>query len=39
MIGHDAGISKAVFNPQGRKVLTCSEDGNAKIWDLNGKEL
>ena len=31
-VGHDAEISKAVFNPQGTKILTASADNSAIIW-------
>ena len=37
--GHNQSISKVQFNPQGKKVLTCSEDHSAKLWDLEGKKL
>lgn len=39
LIGHESSISKVKFNPQGNKILTCSEDTSAKIWDLEGNEL
>lgn len=39
MVGHTAPISKVYFNPQGKKILTCSEDCTAKLWDLEGNPL
>lgn len=37
--GHKQSVSKVLFNPQGKKILTCSEDSTCKIWDLEGNEL
>jgi WD40 repeat protein len=36
---HKERVFTAVFSPDGKHVLTASEDGYAKLWDLRGKEL
>jgi len=36
---HTKIVNTAVFSPDGKNVLTASEDGLAKLWDLKGKEL
>ncbi len=36
---HKERVFTAVFSPDGKYVLTASEDGFAKLWDLKGKEL
>ncbi len=36
---HTKKVFSAVFSPDGKQVLTASEDGYAKLWDINGKEL
>ena len=36
---HRERVFTAVFSPDGKYVLTASEDGYAKLWDLKGKEL
>lgn len=39
-MAHDASTRRARFDPIGRRVLTCSEDGTARIWDaLTGDPL
>ncbi|MCB0630630.1 MAG: caspase family protein [Lewinella sp.] len=37
--GHKSPVTSACFSPDGTKVLTCSWDGSARIWDVKGKEL
>eukprot|EP00040_Diaphanoeca_grandis_P021910 m.117181 g.117181 ORF g.117181 m.117181 type:complete len:86 (-) comp28562_c0_seq2:81-338(-) len=32
--GHDGEIGKAVFNPQGTKVLTVCSDKTARLWEV-----
>ena len=32
--GHEGEISKAVFNPQGTKILSASFDHTARLWDV-----
>jgi len=36
---HRERVFSAVFSPDGKYVLTASEDGYAKLWDIKGKEL
>ena len=36
---HLESVNTAVFSPDGKNVLTASEDGFAILWDLKGKEL
>jgi WD40 repeat protein len=36
---HRERVFTAVFSPDGKQVLTASEDGYAKLWDITGKEL
>jgi len=38
--GHGATITSAVFSPDGRRILTGSFDGTARVWDAaSGSEL
>ncbi len=36
---HSEKVFSAVFSPDGNEVLTTSEDGFAKLWTIEGKEL
>ena len=38
-IGHTSWVESVVFSPDGKMVLTGSQDGTAKLWDLSGREL
>ncbi len=35
MTGHDGGVSCAAFSPDGARVVTCSDDGTARVWDVS----
>ncbi|MEH1986410.1 hypothetical protein [Nostoc sp.] len=35
---HDDGVSKVIFKPDGKSVLTTSYE-NAKLWNLKGQEI
>ncbi|MCI0695505.1 AAA family ATPase [candidate division KSB1 bacterium] len=36
---HSKHVTSAVFSPDGRQILTASEDGFAKLWDQRGQLL
>lgn len=33
LVGHKGGVSSATFSPDGRRVVTTSHDGTARVWD------
>ncbi|NDD66426.1 hypothetical protein EBZ35_02075, partial [bacterium] len=40
LAGHRAPLTGSSFSPDGRRVVTTSEDGSAVIWDrTNGAQL
>ena len=37
--GHTSGVYRAVFSPDGARILTASADNTARLWDADGKPL
>ena len=37
--GHQSTIRHAAFSPDGQRIVTASNDGTAKVWDINGQLL
>ena len=37
--GHDGHVWYAEVSPDNTKIISCSDDGTAKLWDINGNEL
>jgi WD40 repeat protein len=37
--GHEQAVTVASFDPLGQRIVTGSEDGTARIWDLTGAPL
>jgi WD40 repeat protein len=36
---HQGGVTSASFSPDGQQIVTASDDGSAKVWDVNGNQL
>ena len=32
-VGHTSNVTTAMFSPDGKKIVTASEDFTAKVWD------
>lgn len=37
--GHQRGVNSVDFSPDGKRIITASDDGTARLWDLSGKQL
>jgi WD40 repeat protein len=37
--GHEKSVKTAVFSPDGKYILTASDDGTARLWSKDSKEL
>src|ERR671932_761865 len=37
--GHEGSVKSASFSPDGKRIVTASFDGTARVWDLSGKQL
>lgn len=37
LLGHEGGINSVVFSPDGELVLAASDDGTARLWNLEGE--
>jgi WD40 repeat protein len=37
--GHQAGVNSASFSPDGKRIVTASNDKTAKVWDVSGRIL
>jgi WD40 repeat protein len=33
LIGHDESVEGAEFSPDGKRIITASRDGTARLWD------
>ncbi|MEM9463340.1 MAG: CHAT domain-containing protein [Myxococcota bacterium] len=38
LIGHQMEITSACFSPDGRRIVTTSNDGTARVWNADGRE-
>src|SRR5262249_49285388 len=36
LAGHSGPVTRAAFTPDGRRLVSISDDGTARIWDLAG---
>ncbi|MBW4512470.1 MAG: hypothetical protein KME64_39160 [Scytonematopsis contorta HA4267-MV1] len=37
--GHQGSINSAKFSLDGKRIVTSSTDGTARVWNLSGKQL
>jgi WD40 repeat protein len=37
--GHTAAIDSATFSSDGQRILTASQDGTARLWGVQGKQI
>jgi WD40 repeat protein len=36
-LGHQAPVNSASFSPDGQQVVTASDDGTARLWDIGNR--
>ncbi len=39
VLGHEAEIASAILSPDGRHILTVSNDGKVRVWNADGREV
>ena len=39
VVKHSKPVNSAVFSSNGKWILTASDDGTARIWDMDGKQI
>ncbi|MDJ0798689.1 MAG: AAA-like domain-containing protein [Calothrix sp. MO_167.B12] len=39
LAGHEKSVYHAAFSPDGKQIVTASDDQTARVWDINGKLL
>jgi WD40 repeat protein len=37
--GHTAPVLRALFSPDGKRIVTASKDGTARLWNAKGEEI
>ena len=37
LAGHSGSVTDAAFSSDGRRIITASDDGTARVWDLSGQ--
>ena len=37
--GHNASVNVVAYSPDGRRIVTASQDGTSKIWDVTSNEM
>ncbi|WP_242055831.1 WD40 repeat domain-containing protein [Nostoc flagelliforme] len=37
LIGHKSSVNSASFSPDGKRIVTASDDNTAKVWETTGK--
>ena len=37
--GHTSGVYRVSFSPDGKRIVTASDDNTARVWDLSGQQI